>query len=97
MLELSGTFLRGADGTSRGKIFSSGMTRLEKLEEMLKRNEKISAMAELAANFAHEIRTGSMELFCSMLLKDLKSERDSTGSSVSSSGRCGGANRVKDY
>ncbi len=79
VLELSGTFLRGADGTSRGKIFLiRDVTRLEKLEEMLKRNEKISAMAELAANFAHEIRNplGSMELFCSMLLKDLKSERD---------------------
>jgi len=79
VLELSGTFLRGGDGTSRGKIFLiRDVTRLEKLEEMLKRNEKISAMAELAANFAHEIRNplGSMELFCSMLLKDLKSKKD---------------------
>lgn len=78
-LEISGSYLKGGDGIPEGKIFLvRDVTRLEKLEEMVKRNEKIAAMGELAANFAHEIRNplGSIELFSSMLLKDLKSKRD---------------------
>ena len=78
-LEVSGSYLRDGSGRPVGKIFLvRDVTRLGKLEEMVKRNEKITAMGELAANFAHEIRNplGSIELFSSMLLKDLKSKRD---------------------
>ncbi|OPL16151.1 MAG: hypothetical protein AVO38_08755 [delta proteobacterium ML8_D] len=54
------------------------VTRLEKLEEMAKRTEKFAAMGEMAANIAHEIRNplGSIELFASLLKKDLKNAQN---------------------
>ncbi len=54
------------------------VTRVEKLEEMAKRSEKFAAMGEMAANIAHEIRNplGSIELFASLLVKDLPGKRD---------------------
>lgn len=54
------------------------VTRLEKLEEMTKRTEKFAAMGEMAANIAHEIRNplGSIELFASLLKKDLKNAQN---------------------
>lgn len=66
----------------RGKIIGTvfilrDITRIEKLEEMAKRTEKLAAMGEMAANIAHEIRNplGSIELFASLLMKDMKNEK----------------------
>jgi PAS domain S-box-containing protein len=66
----------------RGKIIGTvfilrDITRIEKLEEMAKRTEKLAAMGEMAANIAHEIRNplGSIELFASLLMKDTKNEK----------------------
>ncbi len=68
--------------TAGGEIIGSvyilrDITAIEKLEEMAKRTEKLTAMGELAANVAHEIRNplGSIELFASLLMKDLKDRR----------------------
>lgn len=59
-------------------IILRDVTRIEKLEEMAKRTEKLAAMGEMAANIAHEIRNplGSIELFTSLLMKDLKDEKN---------------------
>jgi signal transduction histidine kinase len=45
---------------------------------MAKRTEKFAAMGEMAANIAHEIRNplGSIELFASLLIKDLKEKKN---------------------
>ena len=74
--------LDSAVKTASGKIIGSvyilrDITAMEKLEDMAKRTEKLTAMGELAANVAHEIRNplGSIELFASLLLKDLKDRR----------------------
>ncbi|HBH88129.1 MAG TPA: hypothetical protein DDY17_11110 [Syntrophaceae bacterium] len=66
----------------KGKIIGTifilrDITRIEKLEEMAKRTEKLAAMGDMAANIAHEIRNplGSIELFASLLMKDMKNEK----------------------
>lgn len=73
-LELFATPLHGRSGEAIGTVFIlRDVSRIEKLEEMAKRTEKFTAMGEMAANIAHEIRNplGSIELFASLLLKDL--------------------------
>ena len=54
------------------------VTKVERLEEMAKRNEKFVLMAALAAYVAEEIRNplGSIELFTGLLLKDAKEKKD---------------------
>ena len=66
-------------GSVIGNVFVlRDMTRIEKLEEMAKRTEKFAAMGEMAANIAHEVRNplGSIELFASLLLKNLAEKKD---------------------
>ncbi|RZB34900.1 MAG: hypothetical protein SRB1_00668 [Desulfobacteraceae bacterium Eth-SRB1] len=54
------------------------ITKIEKLEERVKRTEKLAAMGETAANIAHEIRNplGSIGLFASLLIKELKEKKN---------------------
>jgi PAS domain S-box-containing protein len=70
--------MKPEEGEIIGAVFIlRDITRVEKLEEMAKRTEKLLAMGEMAANIAHEIRNplGSIELFASLLMKDMKDKR----------------------
>lgn len=78
VLELFGSPVRARDGSVTGTVFIvRDITRIEKLEEMAKRTDKLTAMGEMAANIAHEIRNplGSIELFASLLQKGLKDDK----------------------
>ncbi|MGE0645765.1 MAG: nitrogen regulation protein NR(II) [Nitrospira sp.] len=54
-------------------ILMQDVTRIYQLEEQLQRKERLAAMGELIGRIAHEIRNplGSVELFASMLRRDL--------------------------
>jgi PAS domain S-box-containing protein len=54
------------------------MTRVQNLEQQANRTARLAAMGEMAARIAHEIRNplGSIELFSTMLKKDLKEYED---------------------
>ncbi len=78
-LEIFCSPFQSTDAATIGHVFVlRDITRIEKLEEMAKRTEKFQAMGEMAANIAHEVRNplGSIELFASLLLKNLGDPRD---------------------
>lgn len=78
-LEIFCSPFRSPSGVIIGNVFVlRDITRIEKLEDMAKRTEKFAAMGEMAANIAHEVRNplGSIELFASLLLKNLPEKRD---------------------
>jgi signal transduction histidine kinase len=78
-MEVFSAPVRDRNSDTIGTVFLlRDVTRIEKLEEMAKRTEKFAAMGEMAANIAHEIRNplGSIELFASLLIKDLKEKKD---------------------
>ena len=54
------------------------ITELRRLEEEVQRNRRLRATGEMAAGIAHEIRNplGSIELFSSLLKKDLSGDQD---------------------
>jgi PAS domain S-box-containing protein len=79
ILEIFGSVVTAKNGEKLGNVFIlRDITRIERLEDMAKRSEKFTAMGEMAANIAHEIRNplGSIELFASLLMKDLKEKKD---------------------
>ncbi|NGZ07853.1 MAG: PAS domain-containing protein [Nitrospira sp. LK70] len=61
-----------AEGSGHLILFQD-ITRIYQLEEQLQRKERLAAMGELIGRIAHEIRNplGSVELFASMLQRDL--------------------------
>ncbi len=78
-LEIFCSPFKAPGGAAIGNVFVlRDITRIEKLEDMAKRTEKFAAMGEMAANIAHEIRNplGSIELFASLLLKNLPEKKD---------------------
>ncbi len=56
------------------------VTQLKKLEETAERRNRFTAMGEMAANIAHEIRNplGSIELFASLVKKGLPEDTEQT-------------------
>jgi PAS domain S-box-containing protein len=78
-LEIFCSPFKSPNGETIGSVFIlRDITRIEKLEEMAKRTEKFAAMGEMAANIAHEVRNplGSIELFASLLMKNLADKKD---------------------
>jgi signal transduction histidine kinase len=79
LLRLSTTLMRGEQQEPLGFIFNlQDVTLLKKLEEHAERQNRFTAMGEMAANIAHEIRNplGSIELFASLLKKAISGEEE---------------------
>jgi signal transduction histidine kinase len=79
ILATSGTPLTGRAGETIGTLhIIRDVTQVKALEEQGKRGERLSAMGEMAVELAHEIRNplGSIELFASLLQKELPLESD---------------------
>jgi signal transduction histidine kinase len=60
-------------------VLIQDMTRLYQLEEQLQRKDRLAAMGEMIGRIAHEIRNplGSVELFASLLRRDLHNQPSS--------------------
>jgi signal transduction histidine kinase len=68
--------LTNAQGDILGRIILlQDVTTIHRLEEQLHRRDRLAAMGEMVGHIAHEIRNplGSIELFASLLQRDLKS------------------------
>ncbi len=79
ILATSGTPLAGSSGEPIGTLhIIRDVTQVRALEEQGKRGERLAAMGEMAVELAHEIRNplGSIELFASLLQKELPAESD---------------------
>ncbi len=84
-VELSFSLIR----PERGGILSvllmlNDVTLINRLQSQAKRNVRLAAMGEMAAELAHEIRNplGSVKLFASLLEKDLAPQPDQQGLAV---------------
>lgn len=76
-LSLSRTALRNRSGQVTGSILLlHDISAMRRLEERLQRRDRLAAMGEVVGRIAHEIRNplGSVELFASMLRKDLRED-----------------------
>jgi nitrogen fixation/metabolism regulation signal transduction histidine kinase len=76
-LATSGTPLTDDEGRKIGTLhILRDVTEVKALQEQGKRVERLSAMGEMAVELAHEIRNplGSIELFASLLVKDLSGD-----------------------
>ncbi len=74
-IALSQTDLTEASGALIGKlVLIHDVTRIRQLEDRLQRRNRLEAMGQMVGCIAHEIRNplGSVELFASMLRKDLR-------------------------
>ncbi len=74
-IALSQTDLADESGGLIGKlVLIHDVTRIRQLEDRLQRRNRLEAMGQMVGSIAHEIRNplGSVELFASMLRKDLR-------------------------
>jgi signal transduction histidine kinase len=74
LLAILRTVLRDASGLPAGSlILLQDISDVRRLEERVQRRDRLAAMGEMVGRIAHEIRNplGSVELFASMLRKDL--------------------------
>jgi len=78
-IRVSASPVKGPDQQPTGTVLIlQDITHLKQLEEEAQRNHRLRAMGEMAAGIAHEIRNplGSIELFASILKKDLQQDPD---------------------
>ena len=76
-IALSQTDLTDESGNLIGKlVLIHDVTRIRQLEDRLQRRNRLEAMGQMVGSIAHEIRNplGSVELFASMLRKDLRDQ-----------------------
>ncbi len=78
-LRVSASPMANPGGSDSGTVFIiQDITQLKYLEDEVQRGQRLSAMGEMAAGIAHEIRNplGSIELFASLLKKDLSEDNE---------------------
>ncbi|MDY7034127.1 MAG: ATP-binding protein [Thermodesulfobacteriota bacterium] len=78
-LRLSSSTVKSNEDVIIGFMFLlQDITRTKKLEEQIKRTDRLAAMGEIAVSIAHEVRNplGAIELFASLLRKDLTDNDD---------------------
>lgn len=76
-IALTQTDLTDEAGNLTGKlVLIHDVTRIRQLEDRLQRRNRLEAMGQMVGSIAHEIRNplGSVELFASMLRKDLRAQ-----------------------
>ncbi len=75
----SSTMKSPLDGQLEKTLILQDITDVKHLEEKLERNNRLTAMGEMAAGIAHELRNplGSIELFSSLLRRDLSDKPES--------------------
>ncbi|MCS6287610.1 MAG: PAS domain S-box protein [Nitrospira sp.] len=76
-IALSQSDLTDETGSLIGKlVLIHDVTHIRQLEDRLQRRNRLEAMGQMVGNIAHEIRNplGSVELFASMLRKDLRDQ-----------------------
>ncbi len=79
VVESSTTLMKSDENESQGIIINLvDITQLKRLKEEAERNNRLTAMGEIAMQVAHELRNplGSIELFVSMMKMDFQPDSD---------------------
>ena len=78
-VRLSMATMQSVRGCPAGKVVTlRDITQIKKLQEQATRSGRLAAMGEMAVKIAHDIRNplGSIELFASLLKKDVEGDED---------------------
>ena len=78
-VRVSITSMKSGKGYPAGKVVTlQDITQIKKLREQATRSGRLAAMGEMAVKIAHDIRNplGSIELFASLLKKDVEDDED---------------------
>ncbi|MFQ5455231.1 MAG: nitrogen regulation protein NR(II) [Nitrospirota bacterium] len=81
-ISLSVSAVRGPDNREAGIVYLlNDITETKRLKEESERTSRLKAMGEMAAQIAHDLRNplGSIEIFSSLLRKELSDDKDNKG------------------